>query len=391
MRCERDWGRRDGVRVRCVKNGPHDISGCEVETPTQAVEAAVRAVLGDDEAQIVIRWANAKIVGILYNGAPLGKREWDACWAVSLPLVEWRGAPEDAWLISIGRAFRCHDCKQVVPSSQGADDDAPDACDACWAKRRVCRSEDQAKVDYWEIVDALRAMSPTSLAAMRLLMKAAAEAIADRPGASAEDTARLAGEILTLRPASDCSECGASLGSDGSCSRAPGHIPEEDRHAATLSAHCGCRPWEEMPELSKRLWRERARRLRVRWGVEEQDRLRALLEEMSERLNKDTDEHLHLREALRSEPEWINPCVDLISAAAVAISRLKRERDANAAVAIEAQGAAREALAQRDEFDKDRRDLRSACSAAVEAWERHGLAGLACHMYDLRAALEKKK
>src|SRR5512135_2416137 len=114
MRCERDWGRVFGVRVRCVRDDAHDFTVCVVQTPTQAVAEAVRAVLGDDKAQIVVCWANDRIVGLHYNSHPLGEREWNACADVGLPLVGWSGPPRTAWLISVGKAFRCSECHIVV-------------------------------------------------------------------------------------------------------------------------------------------------------------------------------------------------------------------------------------------------------------------------------------
>ncbi len=43
---------------------------------------------------------------------------------------------------------------------------------------------------------------------------------------------------------------------------------------------------------------------------------------------------------------------------------------------------------QRNVLDKGA-DIALAASKLVAAWEHHGLSGLASHVYDLRAALEK--
>lgn len=288
-----------GVVSRCVRAEKH-VADHVFELPHAAAERVVAEELGVSRSRVSAQWVgHAWLVRL--DGAPLPVMD----------LIRVRSVP----LSGDTASFRCSDCKQVVPSSQGADDDAPDACDACWAKRR-------------KVV-----------------------------------------------------EC-------------------EDEHAITLAAHCGGLEWDEIPDALKPMWRKWARRLRARWGVDEQDRLRALLEEMSQRLNEDTDAHLRLRAELANEREWRTaaPGSRVADVAARAMSRLRRERDdhaltvdASMGVAREAQSVARDALSERDETRERHGTLVNACSGVVEAWERHGLAGLACHMYDLRAALEKTK
>lgn len=327
MPCEAT--RKDrGVTVRCINPEPHPLWEHVFQTPTQACEAAVRAIVDEPHADVGIRWAGDKIVGILCNGRPIGPDDWKWCSHV-LPIVPWDGPPKQAWLISQGKMFRCNVCKNVVPASRGADDDMPEACDAC-----------------------RKAAHPTT---------------------------------------ATCAECGSPLDSSGDCPRALGFRSTEEQHGATLAAHCGAGPWEGMFNFTKRVWIKRAKRLRARWEVDE----------MTQRLNEATDCTANLRSALCGEPEWTDPTLGLYDGAAHALRRLRSEA---AHLACLAKTAREELVAVRDAgqewrslaegFEERALAASAVVSSAknlVDAWERHGLSGLASQMYDLRSALEKAK
>lgn len=372
MRCERDWGYRQGVRVRCVRSEPHDVLACEVQTATQAAEEGLRAALGVDGATIGIRWAGEKIVRILINGSPIGPRDWNICFAIGLPVVPWIGGPTDAWLISRGKAFRCYECKGVVAAEKGAGDNMPEACDECLLAKhkKYCASTIPSAV-------------------IERMVRAADEAVKQHPGACVDDLVRHAAEIL-----------GFGIMDEPMATNDP-----DEQHGATLSAHCGTRPWDDMSNVSRRLWIERAKRLRKRWAVDE----------MVKRLNTDIDGCLALRRELCAETEWSDKMTTVQQAAAIAIGRLRRERDdARAQRRVLSTGIGRlvEAVNSEPEWFEEVdgestldvairviRRLRSeraggVLSAArnlVASWEQNGLSGIASSVYDLRAALEKAK
>lgn len=251
------------------------------------------------------------------------------------------------------------------------------------------------------------------------LMNAASWAAKEFPGAPAEVLARHAASVLgfgltgnhdamrAFTETATCAECASVLDDLGNCPRAPGFRSSEEQHGATLAAHCGARLWEDMAAMSKRLWIERAKRLRKRWSVDG----------MVEQLNADTDGNLALREACSPEPEWKEPTMTLQSAAACIIRRLRRDRDdmslqfgylsgevcaekewrestAGTHVADVVLRVIRRLRSSSNEATERVEARRSAILAAIKlvaTWEAHGLAGIASNIYDLRAALEKTK
>lgn len=347
-----------GVLVRCTKEVPHQPREHEFQSPNEAAEQAIRIAFVDTGADIAITWCAGRIASISYGGRPLSEDEWAFVSKTALPLMEWDGPPKLAWSLHNGSVFRCNVCKKVVPVSRGADDDMPEACDGCWSK-------------------------------------------------------------------ANCS-------------------PEE-RHGATLAANCGFE-WKELSTPARSVWASRARRLRRCWGVDElgsvidadvvvASDLRSALCGEPEWKEPTLDLAAAAARAIRRLRSSLAETIVLTkSAQGIALTAIK-ERDAARALADGWKADAQRLLDERDAARANRSELsaqfgrlaREVCAEKewreatvgvatgdvavsvirrlraerqtiadaaknlVAAWERHGLSGIASHVYDLRTALEKTK
>lgn len=369
-----------GVWTRCVIGAPHG-GLCEYQTPTQAVEEAVRVVLGDESADIGVRWG---IVGLLYNGHPLGKSEWAQCSDVGLPVIGWDGPPRESWEIDVGRAFRCNVCRKVAPESFGAYDDMPDACYDCWNK---AHASDKCSADRWLAEKGVYVRCVASVGhtehlyepAYQAVQRAVAEDLAIDPstvsaywieatgnwGVLVDGAPVSATRLLSIR---------RTLPISGMWPLPPPRtgLPDDGQHGRTLAAHFGMSAWDEMTDESKAYWAERARRLRKRWGIGEMV-IAVVASAQRDHLVAEQD---RLLDEIRVEPEAEDTDIAVDAAIAV-IKRLRRERD-----------EARETLhAER----MVAMTVLNAARNAVSQWSKWGSIVANSAMHDLRVVMEKVK